>query len=103
MSDIDVPEFIAELERRDADIGDPITTAFREVRADGALSMKTKTLIVMALDAALGHPHGVASLAQTAREQGASDDEILEVLEVVTMTCGIQALGTGTHAFDEWE
>ncbi len=50
--------------------------------ADGALSVKTKTLMMMLCDALLAHPDGVANIAKSARALGASDGEIAETLAV---------------------
>jgi alkylhydroperoxidase/carboxymuconolactone decarboxylase family protein YurZ len=93
------PQFIEELATRDPEFGELIAETRRRSRSDGALSAKTKALIAMALDAGMNHPGGVESLAVAAREQGATDEEILETIEVVASMCGLQGLSTGTHAF----
>ncbi len=49
-------------------------TGLREaVLAEGALSVKTKTLMMMLCDALLGHGDGVANIAKRARTLGATD------------------------------
>ena len=52
------------------------------VLAGGALSSKTKTLMMMLCDALLAHPDGAANLAKRARALGASEMEIGETLAV---------------------
>ncbi|MFC2012962.1 carboxymuconolactone decarboxylase family protein [Chloroflexota bacterium] len=75
-------------------------TGFRETMiAEGALSIKTKTLMMMLCDALLSHPDGVANLAKQARDLGASDVEIAETLAVAFMMGGLPGLVTGANAF----
>lgn len=94
------PFFVPWLAERDPDVGGNLDDMFETVRADGALSAKTKTLLVMVLDAARAHGKGVEFNAEIARKQGATEEEILEALEVATIVCGLQGLSTGSHAFD---
>ena len=75
-------------------------TALREtVMVEGALSVKTKTLMMMLCDALLAHPDGVANIARRARELGASEAEIAETLGVAFMMGGMPGLVTGASAF----
>ena len=75
-------------------------TGLREtVLADGALSVKTKTLMMMLCDALLSHPDGVANIAKRARALGASEAEIAETLAVAFLMGGMPGLVTGTNAF----
>jgi alkylhydroperoxidase/carboxymuconolactone decarboxylase family protein YurZ len=67
--------------------------------ADGALSAKTKTLMMMLCDALLGHNEGVANLAKRARSLGASDAEIVETVGVCFLMGGLPGLVTGANAF----
>jgi alkylhydroperoxidase/carboxymuconolactone decarboxylase family protein YurZ len=68
---------------------------------DGALSAKTKTLMMVLCDALLAHPEGVAGLANRARALGASEDEITETLAVAFLMGGLPGLVTGTNAFKD--
>ena len=75
-------------------------TGIREaVLAEGALSVKTKTLMTMLCDALLAHPNGVANIAKRARALGASEAEIAETLAVAFLMGGMPGLVTGTNAF----
>ncbi len=75
-------------------------TGLREaVMTDGALSIKTKTLMTMLCDALLAHPDGVANIAKRARSLGASDGEIAETLGVAFLMGGLPGLVTGANAF----
>ncbi len=69
------------------------------VLADGALSVKTKTLMMMLCDALLGHSDGVANIARGARALGASEGEITETLAVAFLMGGMPGLVTAANAF----
>ncbi|UCF96153.1 MAG: carboxymuconolactone decarboxylase family protein [Spirochaetaceae bacterium] len=68
---------------------------------DGALSVKTKYLIAMALDAAHGAVGGVASLARQAIEHGASKEEIAEALHVANYISGVGSVFTASFGLAE--
>ena len=68
---------------------------------DGALSAKTKTLMMMLCDALLAHPEGVAHFAEQARALGASKNEIAETLAMAFLMGGLPGLVTGTNAFKD--
>jgi len=70
-----------------------------EVLAEGALSVKTKTLMMLLGDALLGHSDGVSRLAKRARDLGAGDAEITETLAVAFLMGGLPGLSTGSSAF----
>ena len=75
-------------------------TEFREtVLIEGALSIKTKTLMMMLCDALLGHHDGVASISKRARDLGASEAEIAETLAMAFMMGGMPGLVTCANAF----
>ena len=75
-------------------------TGLRETMlADGALSVKTKTLMMMLCDALLAHPDGVANIARRARALGAIEAEIAETLAVAFLMGGMPGLVTSTNAF----
>ncbi len=97
----DDPDFLAKLEARDAEFADQMRTLRSDIRKDGALSGKTKTLMAMALDAGADHPEGVKVLADAARDLGATEEEVLEAVEVSAAMCGIQGLVVGMEAFEE--
>ncbi len=67
--------------------------------ADGALTAKTKTLMMMLCDAMLAHSDGVAALANRARSLGATEAEIAETLSMAFLMGGMPALVTGANAF----
>lgn len=69
------------------------------VLAEGALSLKTKTLMTMLCDALLGHADGVANISRRARTLGASEGEIAETVAVAFLMGGLPGLVTGASAF----
>jgi alkylhydroperoxidase/carboxymuconolactone decarboxylase family protein YurZ len=71
------------------------------ILTDGALSNKTKTLMMMLCDALLGQGNGVANIAKRARELGASEGEIAETLVIAFLMGGMPGLVTGANAFRE--
>lgn len=54
----------------------------------GALPSRYKLLMAMAMDSALGTPHGVRSLAQQAIDAGATKGELVEVARVAIYVGG---------------
>jgi|WetSurMetagenome_2_1015567.scaffolds.fasta_scaffold779204_1 alkylhydroperoxidase/carboxymuconolactone decarboxylase family protein YurZ len=68
---------------------------------DGALSVKTKTLMMMLCDAMGGRHEGVASLAKRARALGATEAEIQETVAVAFMMGGLLSVVPGATAFRE--
>ena len=56
--------------------------------SSGALQAKVKLLMAMAIDSALGTPHGVRSLAQQALQAGATREEVAEAVRVAVYVAG---------------
>lgn len=71
------------------------------VYADGALPKKIKLLIALAFDAEHGAENGVRSLATQAKEAGATNEEIAEVLRVASHLTGVGCLYTASAALKE--
>ena len=76
-----------------------VTGLQEKILADGDLSTKTKTLMMMLCDALLSHSDGVANLARHARTLGASEAEIAQTLSVAFLMGGLPGLVTGANAF----
>jgi alkylhydroperoxidase/carboxymuconolactone decarboxylase family protein YurZ len=72
-----------------------------KIMVDGALSAKTKTLMMLLCDALLAHNDGVAGLARRARQLGATKEEIAETLAIAFLMGGLPGLVTGANAFRE--
>ncbi len=76
-----------------------VNSVRESIMADGALSMKVKTLMTMICDALLAHGDGVATIANRARSMGATEEEIAEAVGVAFLMGGLPALVTGASAF----
>ncbi len=76
-----------------------VSSVRESIMADGALSMKVKTLMTMLCDALLAHSSGVSTIANRARGMGASEEEIAETVGVAFLMGGLPALVTGANAF----
>lgn len=66
---------------------------------DGALPARVKTLMMMICDALLNHENGVTNLANRARGQGASEEEVAEALGVAYLMGGLPAIVAGSNAY----
>ena len=95
------PFFVERLERSDPDLLNHLTSLQDFAGKDGALPAKIKTLMGMLVDAVLGHADGVKAIAERARAQGATEDEINETVRVAFYCAGIPALVTATSAYPE--
>jgi alkylhydroperoxidase/carboxymuconolactone decarboxylase family protein YurZ len=96
---VQVPPFLKPLDQKDPEFAAKLVDLMGVADADGALDAKTKTLMSMLGDAILGHRDGVAAIAERARQQGASEQEIAETVRAAFMAGGLPALVTGLSAF----
>ena len=93
------PPFLAELAtHRPEFVALAAEIRERAYYTPGALDAKTKLLIALALDIAAGAEEGVKTLAARARAAGATQDEILDVLQVCYSVGGLQRLSSGAKA-----
>ena len=95
------PNFLTILEEKDAEYASLIKAMIKKENQDTALPAKIKALIIMALDASHGMGMGVKLLAEQARKKGATEQEILETIELVGNTCGLQGLITALNALKD--
>jgi len=93
--------FVRRLQEHDPELAAVMQQLRELVYAPGALEVKTKLLIAMALDAQANHPNGVAAIANQARAAGASEAEIRETLRVTYEMAAMQVLVTQLGAFRE--
>lgn len=96
---MDKPFFVEALEESDPELLRQMTLLQDFAGKDGALPAKVKTLMSMLADAILGHPEGVRAIAQRARAQGATEQEIAETVRMAFLCAGMPGLVTGTYAF----
>jgi len=93
------PFFVEALEKADPELLKHMSSLQEFAGKDGALAAKTKTLMSMLADAILGHPEGVKALAERARAQGATNQEVAETVRMAFLCGGMPGLVTGTYAF----
>lgn len=86
------PPFVESLKTTDPELFEVVAKNMDLALAPGELDAKTKTLIVLALDAMAGAPEGVRSLAARARELGVTEGQIAEALRLAYMVSANQTL-----------
>ena len=68
---------------------------------EGALSIKTKLLIAIALDASKGAQDGVKNLVSRALKAGIVKDEIMEAIRIANYICGASSVYPSAYALKE--
>ena len=68
---------------------------------DGALSRKTKELIMVGITCALNRPRGVRLHSERALALGATPREVLEAMETAAIPGGMPGLWLGVETLDE--
>jgi alkylhydroperoxidase/carboxymuconolactone decarboxylase family protein YurZ len=93
------PPFIQKLEKTDPDFYRLVVNQHDAVMGQGVLEIKTKFLILLALDAYAGSS-GVKSIAEVARKLGATENEIAESLRIAYHVAGNKVLNCSMNAFE---
>ncbi len=96
-----IPFYMVPLLEKDPKMAELLTSNRDFIVADGALSSKVKTLMMMLCDALLAHEDGVKAIADRARGMGATEEEIAETIRVAFWMGGLPGLVTGVNAFRE--
>jgi alkylhydroperoxidase/carboxymuconolactone decarboxylase family protein YurZ len=94
-----VPEWMQQLQQRDAKFAETYLAQREAILKDGAIPAKYKILMTMIVDAITAHPDGCANIANRARAAGATEAEINETVEVAYLFGGTPALVTAVNAF----
>ena len=87
------------LEERDKTMLDLVSGAREHAMKDGALPAKVKSLMAMLGDALNHRRDAVPVLANVARSQGATEEEVMETAEVAFWLGGIHAFNCAAEAF----
>ncbi len=98
--DVKLPWFVEELRKRDPEFFPVVKAVVESAMYTQALDAKTTYLVVLALDAAKNADQGVKVLAAQAREAGASEEEIKEVLRLAYYVSGMDVIKTSLNAYD---
>ena len=93
------PEWIQNLQQRNAKFADMYWAQREHTLQDGAIPAKYKILMTMIVDAITAHADGVANIANRARAAGATEAEIDEAVEVAYLFGGTPALVTAINAY----
>jgi alkylhydroperoxidase/carboxymuconolactone decarboxylase family protein YurZ len=95
--------YMQQLQLHDTEFAGIVAPVLGAAMADGAISAKNKTLMILLLDATRGHHDAVKALAARARTQGATEAEINETIRLAFITAGVVGLSAGSAGFPETE
>lgn len=93
--------YLAALEQVDPAFAALVTETRENIFASSALDDKTKRLIVFALDLAWGAVPGARAMAMAARQFGATDAELEDVVRVSFLNGGSQRITMGLAAIKQ--
>lgn len=97
---VTLPWFVEKYCEIDKEYGQTIASVVEGAMQPGVLDEKTKHLVVLALDALKGAAEGVRVVARQARQAGASNEEIKEVLRLAYFVSGMDTAKTFSVAFE---
>jgi alkylhydroperoxidase/carboxymuconolactone decarboxylase family protein YurZ len=93
------PPFIQKLGTTDPELFQLVTKQHDMVMSPGAIDIKNKFLILLALDAYAGSS-GVKGISDVARKMGASEEEIAESLRIAYHVAGNKVLHCSMNAYE---
>ncbi len=97
-----VPPFLMPLYQNDRLLYDLVAKGMQEcLPENGAVPLKYRLLFSMVADGVLFHPEGVTALARSARQAGATPEEINEALRVIYLSGGMVALINSLGAYQK--
>jgi alkylhydroperoxidase/carboxymuconolactone decarboxylase family protein YurZ len=95
-----IPPFLMPLFQSDAALYDLVTKSMQQCLPEtGVIPLKYRLLLSMVADGVLFHPEGVTALANSARQAGASEEEINEAMRVIYLSGGMVALVNSLGAY----
>jgi len=95
----EMPPCVKLLEEHDPEYGKVFAPLFTVTFSPGALDVKTKMLIAMAINACTGMGYGCSEIAQILHGMGTTKEEIAEALRVAATVRAIQGVVTGSEAY----
>ena len=95
------PPCIKILAEHDPEYGEIFEQLFRTTFSPGALDVKTKMLIAMAVNASTGMGYGCNEIAKILERQDITKKEISEALRVASTVRAIQGVVTGSEAYNK--
>ena len=94
------PPFFEKVKKGDPDLYEYLTKQFDFIMKPGALDIKTKLLINLALDAIIGASEGVKNISKILKSMNVGDDAINESLRLAYQVGGLKVLTTNINAFE---
>ncbi|MCX8131719.1 MAG: carboxymuconolactone decarboxylase family protein [Clostridia bacterium] len=89
------------IKKCDEELFENISSVRAMALKDGALPLKEKLLIAIALDAAHGATDGVRELTKQAIGAGATKEEIMDTLRVAYFVSGVGSIYTAARALND--
>lgn len=96
---VKLPWFVEKYQEIDPEYGQVIVDVTTRAMQTKSLDDKTKHLVVLALDALKGADEGVRVVAGQAREAGATEQEIQEVLRLAYFAGSMSFIKTSLNAY----
>jgi len=98
-----LPWFVEDFKNNDPEYFLLIKEIVEKAMSPVSLDDKTKHLVILALDAYKGTPKGVKVAAKQAREAGASEQEMKEVLRLAYFVSSMDIIKTSLNAYKDTE
>ena len=97
----ELPPCLKILQEHDPEYGKVFAPLFEATFSPGALNVKTKMLIAMAVNASTGMGYGCSEIAKILEGMGTKKKEISEALRVTATVRAIQGVVTGSEAYSK--
>ena len=97
----EIPPCVEILMEHDPEYGKVFAPLFETTFSQGALDVKTKMLIAMAVNASTGMGYGCNEIAKILENMGTRKQEIAEALRVAATVRAIQGGVTGSEAHNK--
>lgn len=94
-----LPWFFEQFEKNDPEYCSQLGEVLETAMNPQSLDDKTKYLIILALDVLKGAGEGVKVLAKQAREAGASEEEIRDVIRLAFYVSSMDVVKTSLNAY----
>ena len=95
----ELPPCLKILKEHDPEYGKVFGPLFESTFSPGALDVKTKMLIAMAVNSSTGMGYGCSEIAKILEGMGTKKKEIAEALRVAATVRAIQGVVTGSEAY----
>jgi alkylhydroperoxidase/carboxymuconolactone decarboxylase family protein YurZ len=95
------PPCLKLLAEHDPGYGEIFSQLFKFTFSPGALDVKTKMLIAIAINASTGMGYGCSEIAKILQDMDTKKEEIAEALRVAATVRAIQGVVTGAEAYKE--